>query len=224
MSIAVNLTSDAQIVKSPKAAISNHPSIFTDIYEDYNNIAIWQRGLTDEIEDCVAKLLKSNSTLQVSLVASPENILNKLIESRKEFLHAQALCNDISELVEMYCLLLDCEQVGVRLTVLERAMCPRFHVDMVPCRLVCTYHGPGSEWLSHNKVDRRKLGRGNNGLVDEESGIFQNTQDINKINAGDVAILKGERWEGNAGAGLVHRSPQLHSGEKRLLLTLDLQD
>jgi hypothetical protein len=33
--------------------------------------------------------------------------------------------------------------------------------------------------------------------------------------------LKGERWEGNENAGLVHRSPVLLSGERRLILTLD---
>ncbi|WP_297291060.1 DUF1826 domain-containing protein [Oceanicoccus sp.] len=33
--------------------------------------------------------------------------------------------------------------------------------------------------------------------------------------------MKGELWEGNEGAGLVHRSPSLSAGERRLLLTLD---
>jgi hypothetical protein len=34
-------------------------------------------------------------------------------------------------------------------------------------------------------------------------------------------LLKGERWQGNEGRGLVHRSPPLVAGERRLLLTLD---
>ena len=33
--------------------------------------------------------------------------------------------------------------------------------------------------------------------------------------------LKGELWEGNETAGLVHRSPALAKDERRLLLTLD---
>ena len=44
---------------------------------------------------------------------------------------------------------------------------------------------------------------------------------INKMTVGDVALLKGELWEGNEHAGLVHRSPLVPEGEKRLLLTLD---
>lgn len=41
---------------------------------------------------------------------------------------------------------------------------------------------------------------------------------------GDVAIMKGDSWDGNAGAGLVHRSPDVPYGEQRLLLTLDVAD
>jgi hypothetical protein len=41
------------------------------------------------------------------------------------------------------------------------------------------------------------------------------------MSAGDVALLKGEKWQGNQGAGLIHRSPALKTGERRLILTLD---
>jgi hypothetical protein len=42
---------------------------------------------------------------------------------------------------------------------------------------------------------------------------------IQTLQAGDVALLKGENWQGNEGAGLVHRSPSGQQG--RLLLSLD---
>ena len=222
MSFAANITTDTQrYFKYRKAAICNHPSIFTDIFEDDTNIAIWQRNLSANIENCVEKLLESHSNYRSSLVANPDNIFNKLIETESELGNAEALCKNISELVEMFCILFDLKQVGLRLTVLDHAMCPRFHVDRVPCRLVCTYHGASTEWLPHDLVDRSKLGSGNNGLADEESGLFQSLTDINQLKVGDVAILKGELWEGNAGTGLVHRSPQVNTGKHRLLLTLD---
>jgi hypothetical protein len=44
---------------------------------------------------------------------------------------------------------------------------------------------------------------------------------IGQIASGDVALLKGEKWHGNEGFGLIHRSPQLAAGERRLILTLD---
>ena len=121
----------------------------------------------------------------------------------------------------MFCVLFDHDRVGLRLRVLDSAMCPRFHTDKVPCRLLSTYYGVASEWLAHDLVDRSKLGKGNNGQPDAESGLFQSEEDINRLKIGDVAMLKGELWEGNENAGLVHRSPEVPTGDKRFLLTLD---
>ena len=100
-------------------------------------------------------------------------------------------------------------------------MCPRFHVDKVPCRLVTTYSGVATEWLPHHAVNRQQLGKVNHQAGDNGSGLYLDQQDIRSLCCGDVALLKGERWQGNENAGLVHRSPMLSSGNRRLLLTLD---
>ncbi len=100
-------------------------------------------------------------------------------------------------------------------------MCPKFHVDRVPCRLVTTYSGVATEWLSHQRVDRAKLGVGSQSLADDESGLYRDNKDIQQLNSGDIALLKGEAWLGNEGGGLVHRSPDINNQNKRLLLTLD---
>ena len=100
-------------------------------------------------------------------------------------------------------------------------MCPRFHVDWVPCRLITTYLGVATEWLPHNDADRSKLGTGNMGKPDELSDLFDSSSAIKQLNCGDIALLKGEIWENNEGAGLIHRSPQLSGGSRRLLLTID---
>jgi hypothetical protein len=100
-------------------------------------------------------------------------------------------------------------------------MCPRFHFDQVPCRLVTTYHGAATQWLPNYSVDRSKLGRGSNGQPDSASGLYSHEPDIKQLSSGDVALLKGERWSGNENSGLVHRSPVTSPDETRLLLTLD---
>ena len=119
------------------------------------------------------------------------------------------LSKDIEELVEMFCYLFDLNRVGLRLTALDGAMCPKFHVDRIPCRLITTYHGIATEWLPHAKADRTKLGHGSQGKPDNQSGLFKTSKAIQKLNQGEVALLKGEGWRGNQGAGLIHRSPQL---------------
>ena len=46
-------------------------------------------------------------------------------------------------------------------------------------------------------------------------------RDLALAKAQDVLLAKGEKWVGNEGHGLIHRSPQPPAGEQRLLLTLD---
>lgn len=220
-SAAVLNTHTQEPFKSRQAMISGHPSVLADIYQEDINIAIWQRDLSNELNTSIKKLLDTQNNFEKSLIVTPMNIYSKLTNDDGPLQKSGALCQDVAELVDMFCLLYELQEVGLRLAILDRAMCPRFHVDRVPCRLTCTYHGVNTEWLPHNKVDRQKLGRGNNGLVDERSGLYSSAHDINQLKNGDVALLKGELWEGNENAGLVHRSPQVPQGEKRLLLTLD---
>ena len=197
---------------------SANPGIFGDIYQDLHNIAIWQRTLSTDLASSIDELLKSKTLLKVAMSVTPQSALASIRETLQGY---PRLSEDIAKLVEMFCCLFDLGHVGLRLTTLTHAMCPRFHVDKVPCRLVTTYQGSATQWLPHHLVDRSKLGAGNNGLSDELSGVYQTADDIQQLNCGDVALIKGERWEGNECAGLVHRSPVPKLGEQRLLLTLD---
>jgi len=203
------------------ASESGAPGVLGDIYQEQCNIAIWQRTLSADLISGVEELLRSKRSLQTSLRVTPDSALASVREILQGHPCAIDLSEDIAGLVEMFSSLFDLDHVGLRLTTLNHAMCPRFHVDRVPCRLVTTYQGPATQWLPHLQVDRSKLGAGNNGLSDETSGMYQAAEDIQQINCGDVALIKGELWQGNEGAGLVHRSPAPKLGEPRLLLTLD---
>ena len=147
-----------------------------------------------------------------------EDQLQKILGAEKAFTE---LRDDILELVDMFCCLFGLERTGLRLAILDRAMCPRFHVDHVPCRLLKTYTGIATQWIPHEFVDRTRLGVNSHVQPDEISGLFQRETDIENLQSGHVALLKGERWEGNEGTGLVHRSPGLDVRERRLLLSLD---
>ena len=217
-------TSPAKTLHHRRAAIDDHPSILADIYGADVNIAIWMRNLSQQISADVENFLDQVSHYQKTFIASPEDIYSKLTSDDEELCRSQALCQDITELVELFCFLFDRKKVGLRITKLNKAMCPRFHVDRVPCRLVCTYQGVASQWLPHNLINRSKLGVGSNGLVDQQSGLYQSDEDIQQMNVGDVSILKGELWEGNENAGLVHRSPEVPPEQSRLLVTIDFND
>jgi hypothetical protein len=204
-----------------RAAQGNTPEILADIYQDNTNIAIWQRDLSEQLTSAVDIFFERYKTAAKVLTVTPENTFDVLCDVFGDEDDTKALKEDIVLLVDMFCCLFELKHAGLRITILDRAMCPRFHVDKIPCRLVTTYQGIATDWLHHDVINREKLGAGNQGESDEKSGLFKNISDINQLTQGDVALLKGEYWYKNEGAGLVHRSPPVAVGENRLLLTLD---
>ncbi|WP_377109313.1 DUF1826 domain-containing protein [Pseudoalteromonas sp. R86517] len=208
-----------------RAAKDNNDNILPHIYDQNTNIVIWQRDLEQALTNAVNTLISTNAIKPLELAVSPDDAFDKLVTALKPNDNnrdeTDALCKDIALLVEMFCCLFDLKRAGLRLKILDKPMCPRFHVDKIPCRLVTTYQGVATQWLNHSDVDRSKLGTGNLGKPDEESGLFKSLNNINQLNQGDVALLKGEYWDENEGAGLVHRSPPVAANEQRLLLTLD---
>lgn len=214
------LDSPSGTFKSRKAAIGDEPEVLAEIYDDANNLTIWQRCLTDSKVKQTQAFLQAYPTYQRSITVTPDNHYAGIPEAMGNFGHSD-LCHDIIEVVDMFCTLFELRRAGLRLAVLDKPMCPRFHVDRVPCRLVSTYSGVGTEWLPHDCVDRSKLGKASGGLLDEASGLYPDANSIHKMSDGDVALLKGELWDGNENAGLVHRSPIPTNGQSRLVLTLD---
>jgi len=198
---------------------NKHPTILSDIYQSEINIAIWQRKLPATLQNSVKTFLTLNPIFQKKMILTPQDALSRVRESFNN--NMTEVSEDIAELVDMFCYLFELKQAAMRIKVLDRAMCPKFHVDRVPCRLVTTYQSIASEWLPHEVLDHTKLGWGSNGLPDNESGLYKSKSDIQQLNCGDVALLKGTLWEDNENAALVHRSPILPTNEKRLVLTLD---
>jgi hypothetical protein len=95
------------------------------------------------------------------------------------------------------------------------------HVDRVALRLVCTYHGPGTEFVPSERFDRTLLGHalhnghaGNHVACEHEGGVLA-------AQAGDIVLLKGETWPDNAGRGAIHRSASASAQTPRLVMTLD---
>ncbi|MCC4274022.1 DUF1826 domain-containing protein [Marinomonas communis] len=207
---------------SPTAAFSEELSGLAGIYQDDVNLMVWQRNLDSETKQSVSAVLQTGRSLSLNQIVTPENVSQSLERGLPQVEGRDALIRDIALLVDAYCCLFDLETAGLRLTQVDRAMCPRFHVDQVPCRLITTFAGPATQWLEESSLNRSKLGRGSNGQPDSSSGLIQANANIQQITVGDLALLKGERWEGNEGRGIVHRSPGVEQGQQRLLLTLDM--
>lgn len=202
----------------PRQNHGETPEVLTHILEDRINLAIWQRQVPLHIAEFGTLLLSLGEPLAESLSLDlfdddAEPNLHGLASGFSDLEGYQGFIADISWLVSAFACLLGARCIGLRLRVLDKAMCPRFHVDHVPVRLITTYAGIGSQWLREGVLDRRQLGK--------TSAEPQDASQIQQIGCGDVALLKGEKWRGNEGYGLIHRSPQPSPGERRLILTLD---
>lgn len=198
-------------------AIGDNALDLTRIFEPAIQVAQWRRPPAPEIADWLDVHYDSLGTglrQTLSPGQTPELGLFPAGSGR------DALAEDLRLLAEMLGELLDATTIGLRLEVVRQAMCPRLHVDRVGIRMLCTYRGPGTEWVEENDVDRRFLGAGANGLPDEASGLLRPSYRIESIPPFTVALLKGTLWQGNAGRGIVHRSPAVQC-PPRVLVALD---
>jgi hypothetical protein len=223
MNSAINIIS-----RSSHWHISESAVVLTKIYDEAINIALWQRTLGDDVRLYIDELLQRNTSMSIKFAASPAKLMEEvkllfpsMISSGEgKDVSAAAFYDDVHLLLDMFACLFDATEIGLRINTLERAMCPRFHKDNVVVRLVTTYAGPGTEWLSSAHAYSP-----NNIFIPSQNthpGPEFDPASIQSTAAGTVVLLKGEKWEGNEGRGIIHRSPEVLSPQKRLLLTCDL--
>lgn len=146
-----------------RQAQDSTPDVLSQVLEDGVNLAVWQRRLPAHIEDFSTLLLSMDQPLAESMTlevkgGEVEPDLSTLARGYADLQGYQGFIADVSWLVSAYACLLGAECVGLRLRVLDKAMCPRFHVDHVPVRLITTYGGVAASgctkvlWTANNWV------------------------------------------------------------------------
>jgi hypothetical protein len=131
------------------------------------------------------------------------------------------LRGDVERLAALYEALCEGTRPRMGVFVVDSDACAKFHTDHVGLRLIVTYCGPGSEWVAEEGVDRRYLGC-ELPLAEANARIAFDPGAVRRAGPGDILLLKGDAWPGNAGRGAVHRSPPIQgTGIRRLVLKLD---
>ncbi len=205
-----------------EVVVSTDAADLAAVFEAGVSVAVWRRQPSAELQRFASEALSAYDMEQsLDLDASDPRITttSPALAAAPGF---AAFLADMTGLVTLFADITGAERVGWRLAALARSMCPRLHVDRVGLRLVCTYRGPGTEWLPGSAADRTFMGRGSGGRDDGESGLILDPAAIGRAAAFDVVLLKGEHWPGNAGNGAIHRSPAVAPGERRIVLTLDM--
>ena len=112
----------------------------------------------------------------------------------------EALAQDIATLATRFAALMVCDEIRLRLELVDNDSCRKLHCDYTDLRLITTYSGQGTQFA-----------RANDRVADS----------IWNIEAGDIALVKG--WQfGEGHPPCLHRSPPIAgTGERRLLLAID---
>ncbi|MEL7118209.1 MAG: DUF1826 domain-containing protein [Bacteroidota bacterium] len=199
--------------KYVNAAIGSEAIVLKDIHLTSKNISIYQRdisSLNKELDQIANQLIKFRAE------GSVDEILAKLKDHFNDKLsECTHLFDDISNLLELFEKTTESSSFRILFTTVSTNMCRKFHTDVNDLRLLCTYVGPGTLWIPDEVINHNDLPRGKEG---QEKLL--NLQEVQKVNTGDVVILKGALYPG--ANPILHRSPSIEElGEKRLLLRID---
>ena len=136
---------------------------------------------------------------------------NGRVQGQKE-----CFINDIIRLCNLFLRFKKREtRMQLQLEIIQNDMCRLFHQDHYRQRLLCTYKGPGTEWLDPSNVNMEALGKGCN------AKIVRDFSKVHKTKAFEVLLIKGAKYE-KEGSGVVHRSPPVEKEKlTRVLLKID---
>ena len=198
---------------APHWSFSDSPDVLTDVFNPNINLCVWERRDKEALSEAARAWAQHNSQGLIQTSGERASIRQALQSALPQ--QAQALVADVDQLCDMLETLLDHHTWGIRLTVLDRAMCPRYHTDRVLARLITSYCGPGMQWLDNEQIVRPSQSRALDLPPEEDLAHRQ-------LEPGDVALCKGDSWPDRPGFGLIHRSPAVATHQHRVLLTIDL--
>ena len=185
-----------------------------------NNVLLEERKEIPEIKRYIENVLPQLTSLKYFIEEEldtdeafeilDEDLPDGMSRSDKKF-----FIKDIVRLCTLFFKQTRSKNIRLQLEIVKTDMCRFFHVDNYRQRLLCTYIGPGTEWLDPANVRKEGLGKGCN------HGIVKDFNAIRRAKEFDVLLIKGAKHEGKD-AGIVHRSPPIVKDAKtRVLLKID---
>ena len=198
-----------------KSVFSDQLESFADIYSKDVELVCMTHSQSSYMDSLGKEILNAREDLELQWIQSLSDlrIVDEMLAKSVDSAGKKMLADQIKESCGMLQETLDCKYVGVRLVTLNKPMCPRFHVDQIPCRLLITISGGGTEWIANQDVDWEVFEDRTNQDVP-----LKEKKRVNQFKAGEWSLLKGGTWQSKFN-GVVHRSPNIY--EDRLMLSLD---
>ena len=196
---------------SNKITLTRVQDGLAEITNSRTSLVIWQRQLQSSIIDWL--LCQAPETLPHGRVLAKHNQIKHAVTSMFEARQKSdgeaphLLKHDIIQLAKGFATIAKCDQVDIRLEVIQHDACQKFHLDNVALRLVTTYIGKSTQYV---------MPEFNEQALREQKAY---TGPVKSIPDQSVAIFKGARTPGD---GIVHRSPPIAgTGQTRLFLCIN---
>ncbi|MEL6803571.1 MAG: DUF1826 domain-containing protein [Bacteroidota bacterium] len=198
-------------------AIDTDQEVLKRIHEEDVNIAIYERD-TSKLKSEINSLLDQNIEFRAS--GDIDAIMSDVVKVVDQHTHS-LIIKDMERLLSYFQEVVQTTNCRLLLAAINSNMCRKFHTDINEIRMLCTYSGPGTLWLTDDNINRRALGA--RGREDERIAIEESK--VQQVKTGAVTLLKGALYPYDRANAVVHRSPTIEeSGEKRLLLRVDNND
>jgi hypothetical protein len=172
------------------------------------NLAVWQRSLAPALIMDANRLLAGAAgdlRLHVHVPDVPDALATAVAAAG--WPAVPALVADIAELARHAAAAMAAKALDLRLEIVTGDACRKFHADYVTLRLISSYAGPGSQWLSN--ADAAALA----------AAVPVEQLDVRCLLAGEVALFKGRLLSDTP---IIHRSPPIAgTGSRRLVLVMN---
>ncbi len=197
------------------------PDVLLKINEPDVKLTLWQRIAQTDIPRELAALQASqlpDVRRPTSRATFDDDICTFLQRQGFDPIAFESFRADLRQLADLFFAVSQDRRVRFRLLTTCDDDCRRFHVDYRHLRLLCTYQGPGTEWLPEAQVDRVAF---ESGKPNDEIIRFGEPSQLEPF---WVCLLKDDAYPGNKGQGIMHRSPPIAgTGQTRVLFCLDAQ-
>jgi len=186
------------------------------------NVAIWRRHLSLPLASWLEGVALARPFAVQTLLEARAPRWEPLLAPLPADPQRAELQRDLQLLFQRFVGLTHAQEVRASFAVVSTNSCGKFHVDYVGLRLLCTYAGPGTEWVPEPAVNRAAMNQPWDDLVTINRAIVPDARRVRRTRPGQVLLLKGAKFPGNAAHGAVHRSaPIEHRGSRRVVLVFN---
>ena len=128
------------------------PSVLLRVREPETGLALWRRPTRVGLHRAIGALVAADRFC-LTAEGDPGSASRALMRDLP--VAGRALEQDVAILARLFATVTQAAAVRLRLEHVNDNACRRHHVDAVRLRLLCTYAGPGTEWVDAAGENRR---------------------------------------------------------------------